>query len=46
MTLLKMVDERRLSPVIDRVVPLPEAREGLRLLVDREVIGKVIVVPR
>jgi alcohol dehydrogenase len=45
-TLLKMVDERRLSPVIDRVVPLAEAREGLRLLVDREVIGKVIVVPR
>jgi alcohol dehydrogenase len=44
-TLLTMVDERRLSPVIDRVVPLAEAREGLRLLVDREVIGKVIVVP-
>jgi alcohol dehydrogenase len=44
-TLLRMVDERRLSPVIDRVLPLREAREGLRLLAEREVIGKVIVVP-
>ena len=44
-TLLRMVDERRLSPVIDRVLPLREAPEGLRLLAEREVIGKVIVVP-
>jgi alcohol dehydrogenase len=43
--LLRMIEERRLSPVIDRVLPLAEAREGLRLLVDREVIGKVIVLP-
>lgn len=43
--LLQMVDERRLSPVIDRVLPLREAAEGLRLLAEREVIGKVIVVP-
>ncbi len=40
-----MVDERRLRPVIDRMLPLVEAREGIRLLADREVIGKVIVVP-
>ena len=33
------------SPVIDRVLPLVEAREGIRLLEEREVIGKVIVVP-
>ena len=44
-TLLRMVDERRLSPVIDRVLPLREAPGGLRLLAEREVIGKVIVVP-
>jgi alcohol dehydrogenase len=44
-TLLQMVAGGRLEPVIDRVVPLAEAREGLRLLADREVIGKVIVVP-
>jgi alcohol dehydrogenase len=44
-TLLGMVAERRLAPVIDRVLPLSEAREGLRLLADREVIGKVIIEP-
>lgn len=44
-TLLQMVDERRLSPVIDRVLPLRAASEGLRLLAEREVIGKVVVVP-
>lgn len=45
MTLLQMVDERRLRPVIDRVLPLREAPEGLRLLAERGVIGKVVVVP-
>jgi NADPH:quinone reductase-like Zn-dependent oxidoreductase len=44
-TLLQMVEQRRLAPVIDHVLPLAEAREGLRLLAAREVIGKVIVVP-
>jgi alcohol dehydrogenase len=44
-TLLELVEARRLLPVIDRVLPLAEAREGLRLLADREVIGKVIIVP-
>jgi alcohol dehydrogenase len=44
-TLLGMVEARRLVPVIDRVLPLAEAREGIRLLADREVIGKIVVVP-
>jgi alcohol dehydrogenase len=44
-TLLQLVEARRLVPVIDRVLPLAEAREGLRLLADREVIGKVVVTP-
>jgi alcohol dehydrogenase len=44
-TLLRMVEEHRLAPVIDRVLPLREAREGIRLIADREVIGKVVVVP-
>ena len=34
-----------MKPVIDRVLPLNEAREAMRLLDDREVIGKVIVRP-
>jgi alcohol dehydrogenase len=44
-TLLGLVEARRLVPVIDRVLPLAETREGLRLLADREVIGKVVIVP-
>jgi alcohol dehydrogenase len=43
--LLLMVQEGTLRPVIDRVLPLEEAREGLRLLEDREVIGKVVIAP-
>jgi alcohol dehydrogenase len=44
-TLLGLVETRRLVPVIDRVLPLAETREGLRLLAEREVIGKIVVVP-
>lgn len=44
-TLLCMVRDGRLRPVIDCVLPLEEAREGLRLLEDREVIGKVVITP-
>jgi NADPH:quinone reductase-like Zn-dependent oxidoreductase len=34
-----------MQPVIDKVLTLEEAREGLRLIENREVIGKVVVVP-
>ncbi len=44
-SLLNMVQTGKLKPVIDRVLPLTEAVEALRLLEDREVIGKVIVEP-
>jgi alcohol dehydrogenase len=44
-TLLGHVAAGRLKPTIDRVLPLEEAREALRLIEEREVIGKVIVVP-
>jgi len=43
--LMRLIEQGRLRPVIDKVLPLEEAREGLRLIQDREVIGKVIVVP-
>jgi len=43
--LLALVAAGKLRPVIDRVLPLAEAREALRLLEEREVIGKVIVTP-
>ena len=35
----------RLAPVIDRVLPLEEAAEGLRLVEEREVFGKIIIRP-
>lgn len=44
-TLLEMVDRGEIDPLIDRVLPLEQAAEGLRLIRDREVLGKVIVTP-
>ncbi len=43
--LMQMIAEGKMKPLIDKVLPLEEAREGLRLIEDREVIGKVVVVP-
>jgi alcohol dehydrogenase len=43
--LLDMIAQNQMRPVIDRVLPLEAAREGLRLIQDREVIGKVVVTP-
>jgi alcohol dehydrogenase len=43
--LMKLIAERKIAPVIDKVLPLEEAREGLRLIQDREIFGKVVVVP-
>lgn len=43
--LMTLISEGRIAPVIDRVLPLAGAIEGLRLIRDREVLGKVIVTP-
>ena len=43
--LMKLIAEGKLKPVIDKVLPLEQAAEGLRLIQDREVIGKVVVTP-
>src|SRR5215468_10208199 len=43
--LMTLVADGKMRPVIDKVLPLSEAREGLRLIQDREVIGKVVVTP-
>jgi alcohol dehydrogenase len=43
--LMKLIADGKMRPVIDKVLPLEEAREGLRLIRDREVIGKVVVAP-
>ncbi|MFZ3359207.1 MAG: zinc-binding dehydrogenase, partial [Xanthobacteraceae bacterium] len=43
--LMALIEAGKIKPVIDKVLPLDEAREGLRLIADREVIGKVVVTP-
>ena len=43
--LMDMIQAGTLKPVIDKVVPLEGAAEGLRLIQDRKVIGKVVVTP-
>jgi alcohol dehydrogenase len=43
--LMDLISAGKIEPVIDKVLPLEQAREGLRLIESREVIGKVIVTP-
>jgi alcohol dehydrogenase len=43
--LMQLISAGKMKPVIDKVLPLEQAREGLRLIEDREVIGKVVVTP-
>ena len=43
--LMELIAARKIKPVIDKVLTLDEAREGLRLIADRAVIGKVVVTP-
>jgi alcohol dehydrogenase len=43
--LMAMVAQGSFKPVIDCVLPLDQAREGLRMIQDREVIGKVVIKP-
>jgi alcohol dehydrogenase len=43
--LMQLISAGKIKPVIDKVLPLDQAREGLRLIQDREVIGKVVVTP-
>ncbi len=43
--LMDLIQKGKLKPVIDKVLPLDQAQEGLRLIQDREIIGKVVVTP-
>ena len=42
---MKMISDGRLSPIIDTVLPLEKTADGVKLLEDREVIGKIIITP-
>jgi NADPH:quinone reductase-like Zn-dependent oxidoreductase len=43
--LMDMIGKGEMKPMIDTVLPLEKAAEGLRLIQDREVIGKVVITP-
>jgi alcohol dehydrogenase len=43
--LMDMISKGEIKPVIDKVLPLEDAREGLRLIQDRKVLGKVVITP-
>src|SRR5437868_11866808 len=43
--LMDLISTGKIKPVVDKVLPLDKAAEGLRLIQDREVIGKVVVTP-
>jgi alcohol dehydrogenase len=43
--LMEMIQQGKIKPVIDKVLPLGQASEGLRLIQDREIFGKVVVTP-
>ncbi|KNC16015.1 zinc-binding dehydrogenase [Pseudomonas sp. RIT-PI-a] len=43
--LLDLIADGKIDPLIDRVLPLEQAAEGLALIRDREVLGKVVITP-
>src|ERR1700754_1054384 len=43
--LMQLIQEGKIKPVVDKVLPLEQAAEGLRLIQDRAVFGKVVVTP-
>lgn len=43
--LMQLIHEGKMKPVIDKVLPLERAVEGLRMMENREVFGKVVITP-
>ena len=43
--LMDLIQQGRMKPVIDEVLPLEKAADGLKLIENREVFGKVIICP-
>ncbi|HEV8519774.1 MAG TPA: zinc-binding dehydrogenase, partial [Burkholderiales bacterium] len=43
--LMALIEQGSLKPVIDEVLPLEKAAQGLKLIESREVFGKVVVCP-
>ncbi len=45
LTIAGLVAERRLRPIIDRVLPLERVAEGHRAMADRTLFGKIVLKP-
>jgi alcohol dehydrogenase len=43
--LMELIEQGKINPVIDEVLPLERAVDGLRLIEERKVFGKVIIEP-
>ncbi|HVE11575.1 MAG TPA: zinc-binding dehydrogenase [Paraburkholderia sp.] len=43
--LMELIRMKKISVQIDKVLPLEQAAEGLRMIRDREVLGKIVVTP-
>jgi alcohol dehydrogenase len=43
--LMDLIQQGRIKPVIDEVLPLQKAAQGLKLIENREVFGKVVICP-
>jgi NADPH:quinone reductase-like Zn-dependent oxidoreductase len=43
--LLRLIEEGRLKPIIDKELPLSQVNEAFRLIEEREVFGKVVLKP-
>ncbi|CAB3773727.1 zinc-binding dehydrogenase [Paraburkholderia humisilvae] len=43
--LMELIRTKKISVQIDKVLPLEQAAEGLRMIRDREVLGKIVVTP-
>jgi len=43
--LMELIQQGRLEPVIDEVLPLEQAARGLKMIENREVFGKVVICP-
>jgi alcohol dehydrogenase len=42
---MELIRTRKIAVQIDKVLPLEQAAEGLRMIRDREVLGKIVVTP-
>jgi alcohol dehydrogenase len=45
LALMDLIQQGKMKPVVDEVLPLERAMDGLKLIENREVFGKVVVTP-